>query len=568
MSQILEKSSVQTRIRKIKELRRNQKILIVLVLLIGGILLYQQLTLKKIIEEDVPIDKIRQVELMSIRDLSLDNTPLPLLGKVQSESSAIVHAQSAGEITTLYKKEGDFVWANQAIAEIDNWAQRSSLIQAEAGVESATAFLNKVKTGARDEQVSIVKATLTNSENAVAETKVSVINTLNDAYIKADDAIRNKMDVMFREAQSSEPEIIFPINDSQLEVDIEWERFLIEQTLTEWGDTLFTLGTNDDLEEALNIAKENIDSIRKFLDKMATAVNVLSPNTNLSTTLINGWKSSVSSTRSIINMTASAIPGTVSSLNNVVSAFEIAQLNYDQVLTGERSEDIIGAEAQLRQAEGGLDLAKASLEKTIIRAPISGTINSLDLEKGDFVSNFEPVLTIANNNRLEVVSYITESDRENISEGADVLINKKWKADIKNIAPALDSKTKKIKIEIELEDDSVALTNGQSVSLLVARNSKLDRGTLTEYSVPISAVKIGAQIVTVFTVNGENLLVAHPVILGPILGEKIIIKEGVEADMEIVVDARGLREGVEVSLIPSLEIIDNSLSGGVIELNE
>ena len=102
----------------------------------------------------------------------------------------------------------------------------------------------------------------------------------------------------------------------------------------------------------------------------------------------------------------------------------------------------------------------------------------------------------------------------------------------------------------------------------MARNSKLDRGTLTEYSVPISAVKIGAQIVTVFTVNGENLLVAHPVILGPILGEKIIIKEGVEADMEIVVDARGLREGVEVSLIPSLEIIDNSLSGGVIELNE
>ncbi|MBU1046168.1 efflux RND transporter periplasmic adaptor subunit [Patescibacteria group bacterium] len=555
MNNILKLNSVQSRIQKIKDLRRNQQILIVLILIILGFVVYQQFIIKDIIKEDTVVSNARQVEIMSVEDLSLDNTPLPLLGKVQSQSSAIVHAQSAGEITALYKKEGDSVWANQVIAEIDNWAQRSSLIQAEASVESATAYLNKIKTGARDEQVSILKSTLDNSENALNETKVSVINTLNDAYIKADDAIRNKTDIMFRDPRGSDPQITFPVNDSQLEIDIEWERFLIEQMLEKWGDSLFILETEDDLIEALEIAKENIDQIRKFLDNIALAVNVLTPTTNLSELTISTWKAGVSSTRSIINMTASAIPGTVNSLNSVISANEIAQLNYNQILTGERTEDIIGAEAQLRQAEGGLDLAKAALEKTIVRAPISGTINSLNFKKGDFVSNFEPIVTIANNNKLEVVSYITEIDRESINTGASVLINKKWKGSVKNIAPALDSKTKKIKVEIEVDDKSAVLTNGQSVSLLIERISKKDTGELVEFSVPISAVKIGADSVVVFTVNEENKLVAHPVILGPILGEKIIIEEGLVGEMEIVIDARGLKEGETVESLKFIKSI-------------
>ncbi|MBU4536662.1 efflux RND transporter periplasmic adaptor subunit [Patescibacteria group bacterium] len=545
-------NSVQNRIQKIKDLRRNQQILIVLILIVLGFVIYQQFIIKDIVKEDVVASNIRLVEIMSVKDLSLDNTPLPLLGKIQSQSSAIVHAQSAGEITALYKEEGDSVWTNQIIAEIDNWSQRSSLMQAEASVESATAYLNKIKTGARDEQVSISKSTLDNSQNALNETKVSVINTLNDAYIKADDAIRNKTDIMFRDPRGSDPQLIFSVSDSQLEINIEWERFLIEQMLKKWGDSLFVLKTDGDLIGALETAKKNIDQLRKFLDQIALVVNVLTPNTNLPELTINTWKAGVSSTRSVINTTASTIPGTVNSLNSVISANEIAQLNYDQILTGERTEDIIGAESQLRQAEGGLDLAKAALEKTIVRAPISGTINSLNFKKGDFVSNFEPIVTIANNNKLEVVSYITETDRENINVGASVLVNKKWKAFVKNIAPALDSKTKKIKVEIEVKDQSAILTNGQSVSLLVERIAQKEAGELVEFSVPISAVKIGADSVVVFTVNEENKLVAHPVILGPILGEKIIIEEGLTAEMEIVTDARGLKEGLEVTLVESL----------------
>ncbi len=547
MKEILSLNSVQNRIQKIKTLKRNQQILIAVIFFILVFVIYQQFIIKNINnEEDKIVQNIRQVKTMTVRDLTLDNTFLPLLGKVQSQSSAVVHSQSAGEIIALYKKEGNFVWANQIIAEIDNWSQRSSLIQAEASVESAAAFLNKIKTGARDEQVSILEATLNNSENSLNETKVSIINTLNDSYIKADDAVRNKTDVMFRDPRDSNPQVLFSVNDSQLEIDIEWERFLIEQMLEEWESFLFSLDVDGNLIEALELAKKNINQIRKFLDQVALAVNVLSPNSNLSETTINTWKSNISVSRSSINLTASTISSAINSLNSVVSAKEIAQLNYDQILIGERTEDIISAEAQLKQAKAGLDLAKAAYEKTIIRAPISGTINSLNLEKGDFVSSFAPVLIVANNNQLEIVSYITEKDRESIKNGSEVLINKKWKGYVKNIAPALDSKTKKIKIEIAVDDKNTILTNGQSTSLLVERVLSEENEELSEFSVPISAIKIRTDSVVVFTIDKDDKLVSHHIILGPILGEKIIIKEGVNAEMEIVIDARGLKEGQKV----------------------
>ncbi len=556
--------SVPSRIRKIKEIRRNQKILITIVILVLGALIYQQFLIKDILEDEIVNFGIRQVQTASVRDLTLDNTPLPLLGRVQSESQAEVFSQTSGEVIGLYKKTGDFVWADQIIAEIDNWAQRSAVIQAEASVEIATASLDKIKKGGRDEQVSILETTLSNSEFSLEEAKTAAVSALNDAHAKADDSVRNKIDIMFRDPRGDEPQVIFSVNNSQLEVDIEWGRFLVESVLNTWGEDLSSLDNNDDLETALSNAKDNINQIRSFLDKVAMAVNILNSNATLSETTINTWKANVSASRSVISATVSAISSTKNALNSARSALDIAQLNLEQATTGGRSEDVISAEAQLRQAEGGLQSAYAALEKTIIRSPISGTVNSLDIEKGDFVSAFSPVVTIANNSQLEIVTYITEVDRSEIAVNSEVLIGKKWKGNITNIAPALDSKTKKIKVEVAVQDKKVSLTNGQSVGLLVERVVGEANEELSEVSIPISAIKIGADKTVVFTVNIENTLTAHPVLVGPILGEKIIIKDGITEDMEIVIDARGLKDGQEVSLMPSLntkgeieEIINN-----------
>jgi multidrug efflux pump subunit AcrA (membrane-fusion protein) len=130
--------------------------------------------------------------------------------------------------------------------------------------------------------------------------------------------------------------------------------------------------------------------------------------------------------------------------------------------------------------------------------------------------------------------------------GAKVMVGSQWQGEVKNIAPAIDAQTKKIKVEINVKSSDFNLTNGQSVALFIERDNQDDQKEITEFSIPISALKIGSDDIAVFTVDEENKLVSHPVTMGPILGEKIIIKEGLTADMEIVVDARGLKKGETV----------------------
>ena len=538
--------NIQYNMGEIKKSRRPWVISALVTVAVLAVVFSQQIGKKEAAGVDLGLSDIRQVRTASVKDLSLDKDPLPLLGKVQSQSSATIYSQVSGEVIALYKKLGDAVWDNQVIAELNNWSQRSAVTQAKASVEVAQANLDKIKKGGTDTQISILKTTLDNSQKTLDETKTSVISVLNDAFAKADDSVRNRIDIMFRDPRGTNPQILFSVSDSQLEIDIEWERLVIEEMLNEWSIALSDLSVEDNLINKLDVRKTDVDSIRSFLDKMALAVNVLSSNSGLSETTINIWKSSISATRSVINGVIASLSASKNALNGAQSGFEISQLNYDQAETGGRSEDVTAAEAQLKQVEAGLQSAYANLEKTIIRAPISGTINTLNLEKGDFVSAFQPVVNLANNNSLEVIAYITEEDRIDIMVGAKVMVGSQWQGEVKNIAPAIDAQTKKIKVEINVKSSDFNLTNGQSVALFIERDNQDDQKEITEFSIPISALKIGSDDIAVFTVDEENKLVSHPVTMGPILGEKIIIKEGLTADMEIVVDARGLKKGETV----------------------
>ena len=200
--------------------------------------------------------------------------------------------------------------------------------------------------------------------------------------------------------------------------------------------------------------------------------------------------------------------------------------------------------AAVKQAQGGLAAARANLEKSIIRAPISGTVNSFSLKRGDYVQMTSPVLTVANNSSLEVVTYISENDAREVSVAQPVTIEQASGV-VTRIAPALDPVTKKIEVRIGVNNPK-GLINGQSVLVSIVRTRAVSGGT-DRITIPIAAVKVEAERTTVFTMN-VDVLVAHEVTLGALLGERVVISGGLTPDMRIVVDARGLREGEKVQV--------------------
>ncbi|MBL7045913.1 MAG: hypothetical protein ISR99_02700, partial [Parcubacteria group bacterium] len=143
-------------------------------------------------EEANLLKSIREVETKSVAELLNERAPLPLIGRVRSQSEANLRVETTGEVVSVYNSVGDFVNAGKIIAEISNASERASVLQAEGGVEQAEASLEKLKRGTRDEELSILDINLSKAEDAYSSSRLSAVNTLLSAYSIIDDAILGK----------------------------------------------------------------------------------------------------------------------------------------------------------------------------------------------------------------------------------------------------------------------------------------------------------------------------------------------------------------------------------------
>jgi HlyD family secretion protein len=95
-----------------------------------------------------------------------------------------------------------------------------------------------------------------------------------------------------------------------------------------------------------------------------------------------------------------------------------------QIKNGARIEDIEAARARVKLAEGELSLAKAALEKTYVRSPISGLLLRRNHEVGETVTNLPPtvIAIVGDVSRLKVRAEIDETDVGKVKLGQRVEI--------------------------------------------------------------------------------------------------------------------------------------------------
>jgi RND family efflux transporter MFP subunit len=491
------------------------------------------------------IEQANEVILETVANLSKNLTPLPLIGKVGAQAEVVVQSETQGQVITVFYELGDTVQAGTVIAQLDSITQKAAVSSAIAGVNSARANYDKVRFGARVEELAILKVKLENSKAALTDARSATVNSINSAFDLADDAITNKTDIMFRNQNTPNPELNF-VSGFGPEEQIENQRVALGQTLTIWRGQMSTLNTEINLDAQIEVAEINLNHVADYLDLLADLTSRLIPGSGLTQSSIDLYKANTLAARVNINTSLSSVSGSKSALRTSTTSLDVAQKEYDLALSGARSEDLDSARAALDQATAALNSAQVGLEKTAVRSPIAGTITELDLERGDFVSIFSPVVKISNNSRLEITTFITSQDRKDITVGNQALIEGTLEGAVVNIAPSLDPKTKKIEVKIFVNENNAELVNGQSVSLAVNRTNK-EFAAGENLFVPLSALKITSLGVSVFTVV-EGKLVSIPVKEGPLVGNRVLIEEGLTPEMEIVVDARGFREGQEVSI--------------------
>ena len=103
---------------------------------------------------------------------------------------------------------------------------------------------------------------------------------------------------------------------------------------------------------------------------------------------------------------------------------EVAKKRLEMAVRQTRPEELEAAAAELTQREHELAVTEAELEKTVLRAPISGTIIRKNMRMGEAVSSFQvmPVVTLADMSRLRVRAEVDEVDIARVRVGQRVEI--------------------------------------------------------------------------------------------------------------------------------------------------
>lgn len=493
---------------------------------------------------------IRQVTVAPAGLVSELNAVFESTGEVKSQAQGDLRAQTAGIITYVNARVGQRVTAGTIIASIENASQRASVAQAQAGVAQAEASFEKVKGGTRTEQLAVLAATTQSAQRSLDEAVTSVRNTLLSAYTTTDTSFTGGVDEIYNDADSANPELVFNSRNNAALIASEHARFLLQATIerhaaastrTSLLDAEALRTELEKVEDEFFVMKETLDEIITALDGAITSASVTSAN-------ITAYKTTANAARTSVLSTLTSLSSARSTLNNAENALTIAKENEAQGVTGAQQEDISAAEAQVESAQATLAQAIAQLEKTRVRAPVTGVVTILTVEPGDFVSAFQDVGLVANNGALEIQTYVSSNAVKRISVGAPALVDGAYEGVITSIAPGIDPVKRQVEVKVALVSDEVTLTHGARVTVKflsadTAVEPTEDTGALL---VPISALKLRGDQSFVFTVTPENILKAIPVELGEVVQASVEVVSGLSRDTQIVLDARGLNDGDEV----------------------
>ncbi len=129
-------------------------------------------------------------------------------------------------------------------------------------------------------------------------------------------------------------------------------------------------------------------------------------------------------------------------------------------------------EAQLQEAEIGLEGARIAYEKTRLKAPVSGTVSSMTARLGQEVSPGMPLVTLVDYDTLYVKAQITERQLELIAEGDNVSIQvptlgEEFPGTVREIALTPQEGTRSYPVKVYFDQPAEAVRIGQLANLFL-----------------------------------------------------------------------------------------------------
>ena len=106
--------------------------------------------------------------------------------------------------------------------------------------------------------------------------------------------------------------------------------------------------------------------------------------------------------------------------DQVEAQYTAAKETYNMALEGARSEDKAAANALVQQASGAVAEVNSYLEDSVIKAPISGVITSINVDEGELISTGMPLAAVTSPENPWVEVNVKETDLAKVHLGKEV----------------------------------------------------------------------------------------------------------------------------------------------------
>lgn len=458
-------------------------------------------------------------------------------GKVVAISNVNLSFEMNGKIASVPASVGEEVIKDDVLVRLENSEIYARLLQAGARYESELAKLEKIKIGQRPEEIEIIKAKVSSAEISLNDAKNSLFDKIGDAYSKADDAIRNKVDQFIDNPRGSSPKLSF-VADQQKVINIESQRPVIEAILVSWKQAVDSFNVGGDIISLASTASNNLAKIIFFLDDVSFVVNSLSSSSNLSSATIVVYKTDVQTARANVNIVQSNLSSAIEKFRNAESALVIAKNELILSQAGSTFEDIKSQNAVLKSAEASVAEMKSMLSKSVIKAPFSGIVTIQNAKVGEVAYPNTNIVSLMGKG-LEIEAFIPESDIAKVSLGnnASVVLDAYddllvLNAEVISVDPAetMLEGIATYKIKLRFMEENMKVKSGMTANVKIITNKKEDVISIPQRAIiskeGISKVKMienGKIIEKEIVVGMKSSDGNTEVIKGLSLGESVIV---------------------------------------------
>ena len=396
-------------------------------------------------------------------------------GRVKPAQNVDLAFEKSGKVARINAAVGDKVAAGQILAVLANNDLAAQVLQAKASLAVQQANLNALKDGTRPEEIQIARTNVTTAQKSLSDAQSNLANvknkadvdlnnlyggvkdTLNDAYVKADDAVNKQIDDLFTNDTSNNPKLTF-YTGGQTGSNAEWKRQAAGAELTQLNQEINNLPTDKSgLDSALTKGESRLKVISDFLNALSAAINestgltsatqlaykgyVNTGRTNVTTALtnINTKIQAIAAQKAANQSNVSTAETSVNSADNSLKAYQ-DQLSLKQA--GSTPEQINAQAAQVMAAQANVADTQAQFDKTIIYSPINGIITKQDAKVGEIAAQNTLIISVMSLAQFEIEANVPEADI------AKVKLNDAAKVTLDTYGSSVIFEAKVIKIDL------------------------------------------------------------------------------------------------------------------------